>query len=219
MGLFQVFDATNTTRMRRDFIFEYCTNKHSYKTFFVESVCYDEKIIEANIKVSALSFFRSLESASSNIRRRSCWCYLYVRCFGGTLHVRTTKGNWAPPRFFPTKLFLHKCAPSVILVWKQARAVGQFSGLFVCVQFINASILWFRFLQQHSVSCVENYMAVQALVLCLPSLTRWPAQVSKPVCELFSAIGNTICPVYKLILTNILGTNPVPRPEGLRVGR
>ncbi len=47
----QVFDATNTTRKRRDFIFEYCTNKHSYKTFFVESVCYDQKIIDANIKV------------------------------------------------------------------------------------------------------------------------------------------------------------------------
>ena len=49
---FQVFDATNTTRKRRDFIYEYCTNKHSYKTFFVESVCFDPKIIEANIKVS-----------------------------------------------------------------------------------------------------------------------------------------------------------------------
>ena len=49
---FQVFDATNTTRKRRDFIYEYCTNKHSYKTFFVESVCFDPKIIEANIRVS-----------------------------------------------------------------------------------------------------------------------------------------------------------------------
>jgi len=48
-GEVAVFDATNTTRKRRDFIYEYCTTRHSYKTFFVESVCFDTKIIEANI--------------------------------------------------------------------------------------------------------------------------------------------------------------------------
>ena len=47
----QVFDATNTTRSRRQLIYEFLTVNHSYKTFFVESVCTDARIIEANIKV------------------------------------------------------------------------------------------------------------------------------------------------------------------------
>ena len=49
--MLQVFDATNTVATRRRFIFEYCTLKNSYKTFFVESICDDPKIIEANIMV------------------------------------------------------------------------------------------------------------------------------------------------------------------------
>ena len=48
----QVFDATNTTRSRRQLIYEFLTVNHSYKTFFVESVCTDVRIIEANITVS-----------------------------------------------------------------------------------------------------------------------------------------------------------------------
>ena len=47
----QVFDATNTTRSRRQMIYDFCTVDHSYKTFYVESVCEDPSIIEANIKV------------------------------------------------------------------------------------------------------------------------------------------------------------------------
>ncbi|KAK2173714.1 hypothetical protein NP493_854g01030 [Ridgeia piscesae] len=49
-GEVAVFDATNTTRSRRQLIYEFLTVNHSYKTFFVESVCTDARIIEANIK-------------------------------------------------------------------------------------------------------------------------------------------------------------------------
>ena len=47
----QVFDATNTTRSRRALIYDICTTKHSYKTFYVESLCTDKNIIDANITV------------------------------------------------------------------------------------------------------------------------------------------------------------------------
>ncbi|KAK2145758.1 hypothetical protein LSH36_660g06029 [Paralvinella palmiformis] len=49
-GEVAVFDATNTTRMRRHMIYDICTVQNSYKTFFVESVCTDSEIIDANIK-------------------------------------------------------------------------------------------------------------------------------------------------------------------------
>ena len=55
--MLQVFDATNTVATRRRFIFEYCTLKNSYKTFFVESICDDPKIIEANIMVCTVPKF------------------------------------------------------------------------------------------------------------------------------------------------------------------
>ena len=53
--LFQVFDATNTTTKRRAMILDYLTYQHAYKTFFVESLCTDPTIIEANIMVSGHS--------------------------------------------------------------------------------------------------------------------------------------------------------------------
>jgi len=49
-GQVAVFDATNTSRTRRHMIYDICTIDNSYKTFFVESVCTDPNIIEANIK-------------------------------------------------------------------------------------------------------------------------------------------------------------------------
>jgi len=48
-GEVAVFDATNTSRKRRAMILQYLSVQHSYKTFFVESVCEDPQIIEANI--------------------------------------------------------------------------------------------------------------------------------------------------------------------------
>ncbi|RXM91140.1 6-phosphofructo-2-kinase/fructose-2,6-bisphosphatase 2 [Acipenser ruthenus] len=43
-----VFDATNTTRERRDLILSFA-KENSYKVFFVESVCDDPDVIAANI--------------------------------------------------------------------------------------------------------------------------------------------------------------------------
>ncbi|KAI1229700.1 hypothetical protein IHE44_0010882, partial [Lamprotornis superbus] len=46
----KVFDATNTTRERRDVILQFA-KENGYKVLFVESICDDPAIIEENIKV------------------------------------------------------------------------------------------------------------------------------------------------------------------------
>ncbi|VDN49809.1 unnamed protein product, partial [Gongylonema pulchrum] len=48
----QVFDATNTTRERRRWLAEFCDREDRdppFRLFFVESVCDDPDIINANI--------------------------------------------------------------------------------------------------------------------------------------------------------------------------
>ncbi|XP_027488267.1 6-phosphofructo-2-kinase/fructose-2,6-bisphosphatase isoform X1 [Corapipo altera] len=50
----QVFDATNTTRERRDVILQFA-KENGYKVLFVESICNDPAIIEENIKQVKLS--------------------------------------------------------------------------------------------------------------------------------------------------------------------
>uniref|UniRef100_A0A8C2WF34 6-phosphofructo-2-kinase/fructose-2,6-bisphosphatase 2 n=1 Tax=Cyclopterus lumpus TaxID=8103 RepID=A0A8C2WF34_CYCLU len=47
-GQIAVFDATNTTRERRDLILGF-VKEHAFKVFFVESVCDDPEVIAANI--------------------------------------------------------------------------------------------------------------------------------------------------------------------------
>uniref|UniRef100_A0A8C1VGD2 6-phosphofructo-2-kinase/fructose-2,6-bisphosphatase 2 n=1 Tax=Cyprinus carpio TaxID=7962 RepID=A0A8C1VGD2_CYPCA len=47
-GQIAVFDATNTTRERRDLIIKF-VQENAYKVFFVESVCDDPDVIAANI--------------------------------------------------------------------------------------------------------------------------------------------------------------------------
>ncbi|TRZ01394.1 hypothetical protein DNTS_003744 [Danionella cerebrum] len=47
-GQIAVFDATNTTRERRDLIINF-VHENSFKVFFVESVCDDPEVIAANI--------------------------------------------------------------------------------------------------------------------------------------------------------------------------
>uniref|UniRef100_A0A0N5AH34 6PF2K domain-containing protein n=1 Tax=Syphacia muris TaxID=451379 RepID=A0A0N5AH34_9BILA len=47
-GSVAIFDATNTTRERRKWITEFCSERH-YRLFFVESICDDKKIIDSNI--------------------------------------------------------------------------------------------------------------------------------------------------------------------------
>uniref|UniRef100_UPI00358F0787 6-phosphofructo-2-kinase/fructose-2, 6-bisphosphatase-like isoform X2 n=1 Tax=Myxine glutinosa TaxID=7769 RepID=UPI00358F0787 len=48
-GQVAVFDATNTTRERRQMIMNFA-NENGYKVFFVESVCDDKDVIAANIQ-------------------------------------------------------------------------------------------------------------------------------------------------------------------------
>ncbi|XP_069798389.1 6-phosphofructo-2-kinase/fructose-2,6-bisphosphatase 2-like isoform X2 [Narcine bancroftii] len=48
-GQIAVFDATNTTRERRDLILNFA-RENTFKVFFVESVCDDPEVIAANIK-------------------------------------------------------------------------------------------------------------------------------------------------------------------------
>lgn len=49
-----VFDATNTTRERREWIVSFC-QRHCFKVFFVESMCSDPDVIQCNIKEVKLS--------------------------------------------------------------------------------------------------------------------------------------------------------------------
>jgi len=48
-GEVAVFDATNTTRERRKYLYNKVVLEKGFKLFFVESICNDPKIIEANI--------------------------------------------------------------------------------------------------------------------------------------------------------------------------
>ncbi|VDD83383.1 unnamed protein product [Mesocestoides corti] len=47
-GEIAVFDATNTTRKRREMIYEHC-QKHKFKVIFVESICDNQDVIQASI--------------------------------------------------------------------------------------------------------------------------------------------------------------------------
>jgi 6-phosphofructo-2-kinase/fructose-2,6-biphosphatase 2 len=49
-GEVAIFDATNITRERRQFIYDYCTQTFCFRVFFVESICDSLEIIESNIK-------------------------------------------------------------------------------------------------------------------------------------------------------------------------
>ncbi|EUB63135.1 6-phosphofructo-2-kinase/fructose-2,6-biphosphatase [Echinococcus granulosus] len=47
-GEIAVFDATNTTRKRRDMILNYC-RPHNFKVIFVESICDNQDVVQASI--------------------------------------------------------------------------------------------------------------------------------------------------------------------------
>eukprot|EP00794_Sanderia_malayensis_P006166 gene6166-6877_t len=47
-GQVSIFDATNTTEDRRDYVFTEC-KKHGIKTFFIESICNDPEVVDQNI--------------------------------------------------------------------------------------------------------------------------------------------------------------------------
>lgn len=49
-GEVAVYDATNTTKERRKFIYDQVVEKYGFKLFFIESICDDPNIIEANVR-------------------------------------------------------------------------------------------------------------------------------------------------------------------------
>jgi 6-phosphofructo-2-kinase/fructose-2,6-biphosphatase 2 len=51
-GEVAVYDATNSNRARRQMIYDYLTNQFGIKILFIESICLDPEIIEANILVN-----------------------------------------------------------------------------------------------------------------------------------------------------------------------
>ena len=51
-GQVAVYDAANITQERRQLIHHIIVNEMGYKLFFIESICNEPKIIEANIMVS-----------------------------------------------------------------------------------------------------------------------------------------------------------------------
>ncbi|KFO19653.1 6-phosphofructo-2-kinase/fructose-2,6-biphosphatase 2 [Fukomys damarensis] len=80
-GQIAVFDATNTTRERRDMILGFAT-QNSFKVFFVESVCDDPDVIAANIlevKVSSPDYpERNRENVMEDfLKRIECYKVTY----------------------------------------------------------------------------------------------------------------------------------------------
>jgi len=49
-GEVAVFDATNTTRARRKYLYDKVVIEKGFKLFFIESLCNDDRIIDTNIK-------------------------------------------------------------------------------------------------------------------------------------------------------------------------
>ncbi|XP_065067109.1 6-phosphofructo-2-kinase/fructose-2,6-bisphosphatase 4-like isoform X1 [Rhopilema esculentum] len=47
-GQVSIFDATNTTRERREYVYSEC-KKNGIKTFFIESICDDPEVVQQNI--------------------------------------------------------------------------------------------------------------------------------------------------------------------------
>ncbi|XP_078677760.1 6-phosphofructo-2-kinase/fructose-2,6-bisphosphatase-like isoform X4 [Branchiostoma floridae x Branchiostoma belcheri] len=47
-----VFDATNTTRERRQLVMDYCQKEKNFKVFFIESMCDDPEVVAENVKIT-----------------------------------------------------------------------------------------------------------------------------------------------------------------------
>ncbi|XP_016891376.1 6-phosphofructo-2-kinase/fructose-2,6-bisphosphatase-like isoform X1 [Cynoglossus semilaevis] len=81
-GQVAVFDATNTTRERREVILNFA-KENGYKVFFVESVCEDPEIIAENIKQVKLSSPDYVdcdkdEAVADFLKRIDCYKLTYV---------------------------------------------------------------------------------------------------------------------------------------------
>uniref|UniRef100_A0A1I7XJP2 6PF2K domain-containing protein n=1 Tax=Heterorhabditis bacteriophora TaxID=37862 RepID=A0A1I7XJP2_HETBA len=73
-GHVAIFDATNTTRSRRQTIVEFC-EIHRFRCFFIESACDDERIIDSNVtdvKVNSPDYkgLMSAEQAKEDFMKR-----------------------------------------------------------------------------------------------------------------------------------------------------
>ena len=74
-GEVAVFDATNTTKKRRRTLYNTIVVEKGFKLFFVESVCFDESIIESNIrevKVTSPDYvaFNNIDEVVADFRKR-----------------------------------------------------------------------------------------------------------------------------------------------------
>ncbi|XP_063064146.1 6-phosphofructo-2-kinase/fructose-2,6-bisphosphatase isoform X3 [Engraulis encrasicolus] len=81
-GQVAVFDATNTTRDRREVILSFA-KENGYKVFFIESICDDPEIIEENIKQVKLSSPDYIdcdkeEAVEDFLKRIECYKVTYV---------------------------------------------------------------------------------------------------------------------------------------------
>lgn len=50
-----IFDATNSTRERRDMIYKKCCEEHKYGILFVESICDNDRVINNNVRYVKIS--------------------------------------------------------------------------------------------------------------------------------------------------------------------
>lgn len=58
-----IYDATNSTKDRRQIIYDTVVHKYDYNLLFIESICNKSAILEVNIRVS-LTIFLSFEFSS-----------------------------------------------------------------------------------------------------------------------------------------------------------
>jgi len=58
-GEVAIFDATNTTKERRQTIYNYCAQTFCFRVFFVESICDSKEMIDANIRVCRQVFCKA----------------------------------------------------------------------------------------------------------------------------------------------------------------
>uniref|UniRef100_UPI00358E550C 6-phosphofructo-2-kinase/fructose-2, 6-bisphosphatase 4-like isoform X2 n=1 Tax=Myxine glutinosa TaxID=7769 RepID=UPI00358E550C len=85
-GLVAVFDATNSTRERRDLILNFA-EENGYKTFFVESICDDPEVINTSImevKLSSPDYKdRDMDEAVEDFKKRiDCYTSFYQHLDG-----------------------------------------------------------------------------------------------------------------------------------------
>uniref|UniRef100_A0A8C4R2V4 6-phosphofructo-2-kinase domain-containing protein n=1 Tax=Eptatretus burgeri TaxID=7764 RepID=A0A8C4R2V4_EPTBU len=85
-GLVAVFDATNSTRERRELILNF-TEENGYKTFFVESICDDPEVINTSIMEVKLSNpdykGRDMDEAIEDFKKRiDCYTSFYQHLDG-----------------------------------------------------------------------------------------------------------------------------------------